>query len=602
MASDFISTTVSDLAACPLSGTQRRNFLKGASERVLRQPALVSQLVARICSSAGGEQEDLDSLVVLLGSALTEARLAVEGAKSSGESVVSAALEALALAQAQGALGSQSRQHLIRAWLASGLEAPKILAFDSGSIEATLREDASLADALEDTFSQFERDSQGDPLLMHDIFRHLFAGISNDEERYALVRAVLTRSNEIYEDMACFWLLDNSLVLQNAAYDGLVDRLDRGQLLQRTYLKLVLLRPWLERTGLRTGLDKIIAQGLRNGLGGARKNPWTITSAVSSLVDGAGAQSIAIFLSSGKKRAVAMLLLKQGHGVKDAYVIPCQSPKEQDGLRAELFSELEPYEVDASYCADALSFGLGDGIAHSMPPAPGVIEFALSCGFETVRPLELTAREYLEGLNVGQEVTGYRIQQRGRLINKSKNWPLAYPIVETWLEDGDGVRSLLEKVEPQGMTASKSAIWDWLETRREYWAIAFARNAAILESAQNPDASSFAATAFALLDKRDLKKIPVMETILDQTISAWLYDAEDYAEDPENADNLFDIDLIEPETPGELDHLLKESSLSASWVVGYVSSAYIAPNRPDINDMLTDLLTRIIHEKAAEVA
>ncbi len=482
MPADFISSTLSSLAAASRTDTERFEILRRASQHILRQPTLMAQLVARICASEPGD-EDLDGLVELQTSALSEARMAVEGGQSKGQEAISAAQDALDLALSQGALDDRKRQHLIRAWLSSGLEAPQALAFDPKSGETAPQLEADIAGALDDMLAQLERDSQGDPLIMHDMFGHLFAGLASDEERYGLTRAVLAQPQTIYEDMACFWLLDTRPAVQDAACDGLAERLERDLLSQDTYFKLVLMRPWLVSAGLRAKLDKIITLALRKGVGvGERATPWTITSAISSLIDGAGAQSIALFLSAGKTRAVAMLLLKQGHGIKDAYLVPCDSAKEQEALRTQIASELEPYAVSASYCADALSLGLGDGIMHAMAPAPGTIEVALGCGFDALRPLELDAREYLASLGVGQEVAGCSAQKRGRLINKSKTWPLDYRVVETWFEDSDDVRSLLGQSEERGIRATKSALWDWFETRRDYWATICARMAAILGS------------------------------------------------------------------------------------------------------------------------
>ena len=53
---------------------------------------------------------------------------------------------------------------------------------------------------------------------------------------------------------------------------------------------------------------------------------------MATLPDGGGAQSVMVALQSGGSRKTAMLLFKQGHGVKDAYAVPCTSASEQKAL------------------------------------------------------------------------------------------------------------------------------------------------------------------------------------------------------------------------------------------------------------------------------
>jgi len=52
-----------------------------------------------------------------------------------------------------------------------------------------------------------------------------------------------------------------------------------------------------------------------------------------------------------------------------------------------------------------------------------------------------------------------------------------------------------------------------------------ALSADVLAAASHPDAESFTATAMALQDGRDLKNIPVMADVHEQTIEAWVLDS-----------------------------------------------------------------------------
>lgn len=78
-----------------------------------------------------------------------------------------------------------------------------------------------------------------------------------------------------------------------------------------------------------------------------------------------GAQSIGIALQSGGQRKAAMLLLKQGFGVKDAYVIPCASASEQKLLMRRLAEETGALEVPFDCLKRVLPMMLAEDLAAS---------------------------------------------------------------------------------------------------------------------------------------------------------------------------------------------------------------------------------------------
>jgi len=143
-------------------------------------------------------------------------------------------------------------------------------------------------------------------------------------------------------------------------------------------------------------------------------------------------------------------------------------------------------------------------LGEHLPPAPGLVEIAALCGLTELRPRHTDTEELLEGLAAHARLAPMSAQKRGRLINASEDWWDRHEIVRSWFEESDGARELLDQ--RRSRRALESALWKWLETRRGWWARMIARGAAMLEAAGHPDADSFAATARALLEGRDLKK------------------------------------------------------------------------------------------------
>jgi len=314
-------------------------------------------------------------------------------------------------------------------------------------------------------------------------------------------------------------------------------------------------------------------------------------SVLATIPDGGGAQSFGIALQSGKTRSVAMVLTKQGHGVKDAYVIPCPSARDQNMIITQLTDETAAQPVTPAYLAEALSMALGDGLAHGLPPAPGLIDVAALCGLTELRPRQIETEALLAGLASHARVSALSPQKRGRLIKASADWWERHEIVRYWFEDSDDAQEQMER--SSGPRATEAALWRWLETRRGWWAHQIARGAAMLEAAGHSDTDNFTATAMALLDGRDLKKIAVMADVHDQTIEAWVFDDPDLGPDA-TLDDLAEL-AGEPEPPaperkGELAKLLKGTGISPEWVDGYLMAVVIAPKMIAPNRWLPKLL------------
>lgn len=285
-----------------------------------------------------------------------------------------------------------------------------------------------------------------------------------------------------------------------------------------------------------------------------------------------------------------MLLLKQGHGVRDAYTIPCSSASEQKALIQRVKQETGAVSVPASWVETALSAALADGLSAGLPPAPGLIEVAELCGLDRLRPETVTTETLIDALPTTEHLRSLSAQARGKLINASEDWWDRHEIIHSWFDESDHAHEALEGTRsPRGVEA---AMWRWLETRRDFWARIVARSADVLTAAGDQDADSFAATAMALLDGRDLKKIPIMHDVHQQTIEAWVFDDPD-----EDQDSTLDewVEQAEPKAPqperkGELARLVKDSAITADWIDGFLMSVTLAPEMIAPNRWLPEIL------------
>lgn len=590
MARGQIDEFLSALEAAADVRDRRRAILDAAAHAMLRRPALGAQLVARLCAIRE-DAADIEDLAAMLGSGLDMARMESEGRKKRGDAVLAAAEEAVILAAAQGALDQRHRFAFGRIWKASGLQAPAALELGSEVLETNepvpSKDPAELAAAMDRLFGDLMRQSGGDALEMHTALTETFPAMPAELRRFVVGTSV-TRPEPVLAALACLWLLDPLADLRLVAAEGLAGRLDRGDLSGDTLADLVVIRSWMPEDEARSRVDRLLRDAMRAEISRPGEVvPWTVTEILATIPDGGGAQSIGIALKSGRRRATAMVLIKQGYGVKDAYVVPATSAAEQNALMRQITLEAGGRKVTLGLLRRALARALADGLENGRPPVAGLIEVARRCGLTDLRPEPAGGPGGIDAA-----VAALPAEERDRLVAESVAWWDRHELVQSWFEDSDALREALSQ--PRSLRGVGSALWKWLETRRAWWAEIVARSAAVLEAAKHPDAASFAATALALRDGTALKKIPVMRDIHEQSMDVWLNndaeeEEEDAAAEPEPA-----MEEPAPERDGELDRLLKRSSISADWIDGYLTAGVIAPKAVEPTDIMQRLLDAAI--------
>jgi hypothetical protein len=91
------------------------------------------------------------------------------------------------------------------------------------------------------------------------------------------------------------------------------------------------------------------------------------------------------------------------------------------------------------------------------------------------------------------------------------------PLTDSWFEDTAETRKFLRRP----ARAAETKIWRYLEDRREIWARRFLQTAIILRSAKRmPETKTLAASAYALMQKHPLRKIPLMDDVVTATLEA----------------------------------------------------------------------------------
>lgn len=601
MLSPSVKTTLAALAKASDPKTHAAE-LQRFGRALLERPDDAAGLLAQMAGSAAGAGEDEGRMSQLLSTVLDEARMARENGQRRGALFIDALEAQLGELVASDALTLKGSLAVSGTWVRAGLSPPAILAARQDGFTNAVEDGddpAALETLLDGLLGSLMREHGDNVTVLQTLFAEMLPTVP-PEARQALTRMAVARPREIFAELGCAWLLDADAEVRSGAVDGLADRLAARTVSSETLARLTILRSWLADAALRDRVDGLVREAMRKGVGGATKAPERkLHRIVASPVDGSGAQSMAAAVQTGGTRSVAVVLLKQGFGVKDAYVLPCDSATEQRRILATLTDEIEAQDVSRAYLEQALGIALGEGLEAGVAPVPGLVDVAQACGLDALRPLSASVEAVLELADPEGRIADLTVQARGRLITASQHWPDTYPVLESWFEDSDETVAALESARSQ--TALTRAMWRVLEGRRAHWAAVIARNALLLSAAGSTHTDEFIAVAAALKDGRDLKKTPVMGFICEQSIMVWM-DRRDAPGGPFDAppDMPFasspmapapgTMPNAAPETAGELARLLHPAGLTEPWLEGYLTGICTAPLFVTPSDWLTPLL------------
>ena len=253
------------------------------------------------------------------------------------------------------------------------------------------------------------------------------------------------------------------------------------------------------------------------------------------------------------------------------------------------------HDVSPSYVAPAIGFALGDGLARGAVTTPGFLDVAPMFGIGDVTPQSGGNAVLLAAVDPEGELEALSDNRRNRLIGKSRDWFSEHDISSSWFVSDATLMAALEEASTAAST--KKIVVGYLDERRDHWTKFFARSALILRHDRRapPDAwMSFAVVAQALEAGREIKKIPVFEDILGQTLEVAAARAMDgLGDDLEWEDEEFEPPEIEAERQGELAKLLKGSPLKPDQIDGYLTAVLIAPEFVSPNEWLMPLMEEI---------
>ncbi len=522
------------------------------------------------------ESECADNCLILLSRVLDEARMNIENEEPGAADFFEVLATGLVERADADELDAGTCFGISQAYLRAGLTPPDQL--------------RSAPDALMDIFAA------GEPVELPDVGEfveglvpegstlfELYVGLREllgamqAEVTTTILTQMIAQGNPRMISVGRYFLLDPVAEMRDAAISGFELLADRAKIDAGLLSDLIRVRNWIPNG---QALDKLIKTVLRREpSGGTVPQTWQLHRVMTSLPDGTGSQSIMGVCSRGNTRAVAAAMIKAGHGIKDAYVIPCSSRNDQKMIVAQIENAIAMYDMSPSYILQAFGFALGDGLERGRLTAPGFLDVAPMFGLSDVTPQSCCHDAVLAAIDARGEQAMLSDNQRSRLIGKSRDWFSEYDITSSWFMSDASLIAALEQARTKA--AAKKIVTRHLEEKRDFWAKLFARSALVLrhDSTATPDAwLSFAAVAQALETGREIKKIPVFEDILELTLCVAEERAlEELETDAAWEDEGFEPPEIAPEQKGELAKLLKGSPLKPDQIEGYLTAVLIAP-------------------------
>ncbi|TNF19030.1 MAG: hypothetical protein EP318_16325 [Rhodobacteraceae bacterium] len=573
------SVLIDAIAAAP-DDPQRARLLHDGARALLAEPARVAALAALLIDP--GDSARQEAAAALLSDALAEARMAAENDAPEGRALIARLDTALATQDAARPFAPDLRLNLARIYARAGLVPPPFAMLSAETLPGTAPEAGEMPDigALLDPILKELGDA---PQQVHAALAELLAGLPR-ELVTLMVSMTVARLGDVEARLGLYWLLDPEPDTRLAAALALLSRAEDRTLAPEIGALLPALRKWLPDEDARAALDGAIRRQLQNRAppapGPAPGVQPEIREAFASLPDGAGAQSLIASLRIGGQRAVAMAMLKQGHGVKDAFVIPCETQADQKTVLTRILSQIEAFQVPPEALAEALARGLGEAAELGLLPAPGMVDFAEFLGPDRLVPRPGATPEILGSIGAPEELAALSDANRRKLIARSAEWVMQLDQIDSWFEDTGDLRAAIARARSD--TGRETAVWKHLATRRDWWARQIAVSAATLKASSEAPPRlwlSFAAVAQALVEGRALKRVPIMEAIVAMTLAA---DEDRHEEE------------VPPLTaPREVLALLARAQVDGAYLEGYLTALAIAPLQPAPADWLVALLGMI---------
>ncbi|TXN06948.1 hypothetical protein FV222_03870 [Methylobacterium sp. WL103] len=461
-----------------------------------------------------------EALLFMIGQALDETRMAVEGGSEPAKNLVKEVRQKLVTAAESGLLPPEVMMVVGQQFTAAKLDlGDELRALILALSEQAASHGPSLSpDDITTHYAAMAEAFGHDPFLIHGQLSEQLAAFPADQ-RSVIAGSFVASEVASMREAALGWLLDpNPSVVEQVARN-LVVAAQHGGISAASAERLVMMRPWLTEAAQAT-LDSAVRACRQRGLQSAIKPAVQISAVIASGCDGAGAQSVFVILKRGRKLALASLLVKHGFGVRDAWVREDLSRRESDQFLAEVGRQLDTFDASPEIAQSLIAHHLATNIDRQEPPPFGLVQFLEAVSPGQVRPERMGTELLIEQLLDGVPSERQSPKAIAAALADSKLWPREYAFLQSWFEPSDTPPATARK-EGTKKQREEAALRDLISPQRGRWAELLAWTAkAAQDEVEGEERIDFALVARELLGNRPLAEIPLAVWIAKNTVAA----------------------------------------------------------------------------------
>ncbi len=260
--------------------------------------------------------------------------------------------------------------------------------------------------------------------------------------------------------------------VRKALLAALLDAALQGHMTAVMLRRLITQRNWLPKEE-RAMTDKVIKACRKNKVDCA---PWPKTGKIKEIwtsgIDGAGAMTMFIVVKEGRRHAMAMVLLKQGKGVRDSFVNHQMTLPQIRTMLNSVKEQLHLFKSDLAFISTALQAFLSLNLQSEEIPPYALLDVAESTGLSELNPADQSVKQLVNTL-YSEGVKKWGEDRISEMVEKSEKLLEDHPITETWFIEGNAAEAIQQK----NISDDKKEILllkDAMEPKREWWAQQFA--------------------------------------------------------------------------------------------------------------------------------
>jgi hypothetical protein len=517
--------TLTQLGTIIAENSQGNDEIRSTCEAMAIPPETVSEAISLIVEESRRKTPDhnlIDTIGFMVGKALEALRYGVERFDATAITEVETVRAQIKDLAHKGKLDPDILLLILCQFVVAKLDpGDELKAMMANFVDHQLPSALPDKTEIDRTLADLSKKCHGDIFLLQAQLAEQ-ASAFPESHRARIVAALLGAPDPTLWEMTLGWLLDSGATTRRDTAILLREAAAAGQISGTMLRRLMAIRNWVPADD-RAAVDAVIRICHENGVECAPVGATELRDVVASAIDGSGAQSVFVVVKDGHKEAAVSLQLKQGIGVRNAWV--------NGGLsKAQVDLFLSQVEVQA-YCYDSgpehLRLTLGHALAMAqksgVPPPFGLIDVLEKAGLSTIPPKAVPVDDLVARLMAEIPAECLTPPMVAQALADSGDWKAEFPFLASWFDIDEDVDTLLRDEAASAQRRAELLLDQHFSTRRLRWAELLAWTALTLrqDKASKDVWVSVTLVARELLGQRPLTDIPVMTTIAEKTVEVW---------------------------------------------------------------------------------